>query len=249
MAEQQKKKKRNVSDYAGIASILSFCMPVLLMIFMGTGEYISRLAGHQGIYEYIGHGLVLLSILFLVIWFIAVPFSFVAGVIGLIKNSRKKEENQGHFNPGWGIFTGVFYIIFMAIAIPSWLDFGARAKQTEAKQNLDAIYAAYQQYHSDHHTYPSAASIQKGDTVVDCFKVVGWQPKLQYIRYNYNCMNSEIYYPATQDSSCPPGIVTSADQISFTIAACGNLDNDATVDVWTIDDAKHLRNVVDDVKK
>ena len=52
----------------------------------------------------------------------------------------------------------------------------------------------------------------------------------------------------TIDHPCHPGIVTSATKDSFTVAACGNTDNDETIDVWTIDDANHLRNVVDDVK-
>ena len=250
MAEQQKKKKRNVSDYAGIASILSFCMPVLWMIFMETGEYISRLAGHQGIFEYIGNGLVLLSILFLVIWIIAVPFSFVAGIIGLIKYSGKKAENQGHFSPWWGIFTGGLFALLIGLAIPNYLEFPARAKQSEAKENLRAIYTAYQSYFSDYHTYPSLPSIQIGNTTANCFSIVGWAPKGQ-IRYNYNCMNNEIFRPEDyhQEYPCPEGIMTSANQNSFTVAACGNVDNVSTVDVWTINDVKKLKNVIDDVRK
>lgn len=140
-------------------------------------------------------------------------------------------------------------LIFAAITIPNFLRFCARAKQSEAKQNLGAIYSAYQQYHSDHHTYPSAPEIQVGNTVYNCFSVAGWAPKGQ-IRYNYNCMNTEVFSPSSSylSISCP-GITTHADRNSFTIAACGNVDNDATIDVWTINDKKRLKNVIDDVRR
>ena len=123
-----------------------------------------------------------------------------------------------------------------------------RHRQYEARQNLGAIYTAYFSYHFDNNTYPSAPFIFVKGVKYNCLAVSDWEPK-GTIRYNYNCMNTEAFSPAVNDSPCPPGIVTSATRDSFTIAACGNIDNDATVDVWTIDDAKHLRNVVDDVKR
>jgi len=146
------------------------------------------------------------------------------------------------------IVVGGICFILAAIAIPNFLRFCARAKQSEAKQNLGAIYSAYQSYNSDHHTYPSAPSIQTGATVLNCFAIAGWEPKGQ-IRYNYNCMNIEAFSPATNDSPCPPGIFTTAAKDSFTVATCGNVDNDTTVDVWTINDSKKLKNVIDDVRK
>jgi len=62
-------------------------------------------------------------------------------------------------------------------------------------------------------------------------------------------MNTEAFSPVQNDFYCPPGIISTATKDSFTVAACGNVDADTTTDVWTIDDAKHLRNVIDDVKK
>jgi Tfp pilus assembly protein PilE len=145
------------------------------------------------------------------------------------------------------LFFAAIIFIVAAIAIPNFNRYAARVDPREGKKNLRAIYSAYVSYHSDYNTYPSSPSIQVGDRAYNCFAVSGWEPKGQ-IRYNYNCMNTEAFSPATNDSSCPPGIVTTATKDSFTIAACGNVDNDMTVDVWTIDDAKHLRNVVGDVK-
>ena len=133
------------------------------------------------------------------------------------------------------------------LSIPNFLRYSGRSKNSEAKQNLGAIFTAYTSYHSDYNTYPSASFITLQGKDFNCLEAADWEPK-GTIRYNYNCMNIEAFSPPTNDSPCPPGIVTSATKDSFTVAACGNVDNDTTVDVWTIDDAKHLRNVVDDVK-
>ena len=137
----------------------------------------------------------------------------------------------------------------LAIAIPNYLRFTARAKQSEAKLNLLAIYSAYQSYHNSFHSYPSSPYIQKGDSVYNCFTITTWMPKEEEYsrRSNYYCMNTEFFSPSSMDNPCPKDIVITATKDSFTIAACGNVDNDTTVDVWTIDDAKHLRNVMDDV--
>ena len=48
-------------------------------------------------------------------------------------------------------------------------------------------------------------------------------------------MNSAVLCLKTEDSS------------SFTATAKGNLDDDTTLDVWTIDQNKNLQNVMNDI--
>lgn len=144
----------------------------------------------------------------------------------------------------------VIAFIIIAIALPNFFRYSARYPgQIGAKRNLAAIYTAYQAYHSDYNTYPSSPSIQIGKKVYNCLSVAGWKPKgRKRYRYSYHCMNTKVFSAKANGFDCPPEIVTSATKDSYTIAACGNADNDATIDVLTIDDAKHLRYVVDDVK-
>jgi len=137
--------------------------------------------------------------------------------------------------------------ILAAIAIPNFLRFQARAKQSEAKQNLGAIFTAYTSYFSDNNTFPGAASITVGGSSFNCLAVADWEPK-GTIRYNYNCMVTEAFSPATNDSSCVTVVYTAGTQTDFTVGACGNVDNDSTVDEWSIDTNKKLKNVIDDVK-
>ena len=176
---------------------------------------------------------------------LAMVFSFLAGIIGLISSIKKKANLKSYLKSSLGII--MLIPVVMAFAIPMLYRSATRAKQGEAKWYLEEIYNDYSAYHRKHHTYPIAPSIQVGDTVLDCFQIVGWKPRGN-IRYNYNCMNIEAFSPAVNDSPCPPGIVTAATKDSFTVAACGNIDNDTTVDVWTINDSKKLKNVIDDVK-
>jgi len=148
-----------------------------------------------------------------------------------------------------------FLVLLVAVgSIPEFLHYKAQAKQTEAKSNLGAIYVAYQAYYDDHHTFPTAPLIRQGNTAYNCLKAVGWEPNPRNIRYTYVCMGKAAFWPGWDQGQpapkepCPPGIITGATRDSFTIAACGDIDNDGFMDVWTFDDAKHLKNVMDDVR-
>jgi hypothetical protein len=139
----------------------------------------------------------------------------------------------------------------LIIIVPNLLRFDARAKQTEAKQNLCEIYTAYQNYHSQYHTYPTSPSIKVGNNIYNCLNIAEWEPRRQ-LRYTYICNGKPAYWPGWDNNMAPMNCGYSssarADKNSFTITACGNIDWDATQDEWTIDDAGHLRNVIDDVR-
>lgn len=167
-------------------------------------------------------------------------------------NSNGSVPNQKQSKSSWlinGIIIFFFVGILVAIAIPNFLRFSARETQSEAKQNLGAIFTAYTAYFSDNNTFPSAPFITIKGNTFNCLNIADWEPKGQ-IRYNYNCMGSEAFSPGryAHNYPCPPEIVTRADKNSFTVAACGNIDNDATLDVWTINNAKQLINVINDKK-
>jgi type IV pilus assembly protein PilA len=137
--------------------------------------------------------------------------------------------------------------ILAAIAIPNFLRFQARAKQSEAKQNLGAIFTAYTAYFSNNNTFPGAVMFIVGGGTFNCLSVADWEPK-GAIRYNYNCMTAPVFLPANNNADCDPPVITNATDIDFTVAACGNIDSDSTVDEWTVDNEKVIKNVQDDVK-
>jgi type IV pilus assembly protein PilA len=153
-----------------------------------------------------------------------------------------------------GIFRSIVAVLItlslFALSIPNFLKFSARAKQSEAKQNLLAIYKAYQTYHSSHGTYPREPSIKIGDETFNCISATGWAPPGP-LRYTYECMGTPAYWPGyyagKTPGSCLPPIATKATKDSFTVAACANIDNDPFIDEWTINDKGELINAMDDV--
>ena len=104
--------------------------------------------------------------------------------------------------------------ILAAIAIPNFMRYQAKAKQSEAKANLGSIYTSETTYRAENDTY--ADSVTKLD-----WAVAGTA------RYSYS--------------------ITAATTTTFTAQATANIDSDATVDTWTIDQDKALTNTINDV--
>src|SRR4030042_6656257 len=79
--------------------------------------------------------------------------------------------------------------ILAAIAIPNFLKFQAKAKQSEAKTNLGAVYVAMLSYFSNANTYANT----------ECFDRINWEPAGQS-RYTYQCGSDGISTPRGQRS-------------------------------------------------
>ena len=137
-------------------------------------------------------------------------------------------------------------VICLAIVFTTNFDRGHFHCQSEAKQNLAAIWTAYTSYYSDYGTFPRAPYIVKNGKTYNCLSIADWEPKKNF-RYSYKCMGTVVYSPRRGGVDCEEAI-TGASQNDFTVAACANIDRDSTVDEWTIDTAKKLKNIVDDVK-
>ncbi|RKH43836.1 prepilin-type N-terminal cleavage/methylation domain-containing protein [Corallococcus sicarius] len=138
--------------------------------------------------------------------------------------------------------------ILAAIAIPNFIRFQAKSKQSEAKTNLKAIFTAQKSYFGEKDKYSSD------------FTVIGFDPEPAN-RYSYGLVAgcSEIAASNArtnankgcigQDSAKFPTAPTAANAISslgvqpsaaacpscfFSANAIGNVDNDAAGDVWGI---------------
>jgi len=137
--------------------------------------------------------------------------------------------------------------ILAAMAIPDYLNFNTRVKQSEAKANLAGIFTAQLSYFTEFGTY------------TDDFNALGWQPQT-VIRYFYDLGGSSICTPGAGErcwggggdpvtyapqNNAPPG----ATQTTFTAVAFSNLDSDDFIDTWQINDDKTLLNTQDDSKR
>jgi len=151
--------------------------------------------------------------------------------------------------------------ILAAIAVPNFQRFTAKSKQSEAKSNLSALYSAERAFQAEWQVYDSI------------FQVIGYAPvgTLKYQHgfgtpyhappSGYNAVNagdsstanycSQGGTPAAPTNGClvsivpvPPGnVVGTAAPTTFSAQARGDIDGDATVDVWTINQLKTLVNV------
>jgi type IV pilus assembly protein PilA len=130
--------------------------------------------------------------------------------------------------------------ILAAIAIPNFMRYQARARQSEARINLGGIGTSAEAWRADSSTYVATA-VQ-----------LAWAP-LGTTRYGYS-YNALLVSPSTSpESLCTlatrntPGASPAATAAAFTAVATGEIDNDATCDVWTYNELRALPNTTNDV--
>jgi type IV pilus assembly protein PilA len=134
--------------------------------------------------------------------------------------------------------------ILAAIAIPNFMKFQARARQSEAKSNLKGLFTATKSM------YAEGSSL--------ACNWCGWAPELNY-RYSYFFANAQPprvgkFGGAEADcagdkwaASAKGDDNDAAKTGSFSATAVGNIDNDARMDCWVMNDANSLVNAQNDV--
>ena len=125
--------------------------------------------------------------------------------------------------------------ILASLAIPNFLKFQARARQSEAKANLKGIYTATQSYFVEYGTYICGTC--------------GFAPQPRN-RYTYNFDGTATFVTDTNTNvaACNTGVATAAQsQTAFKSTAAGQIDSDATCDCWSITNTNVLNNDVNDV--
>src|SRR6266581_2113609 len=139
--------------------------------------------------------------------------------------------------------------ILAAIAIPNFMTYQAKARQSEAKVNLGGIFTTATSYFAENNTF----SVLTGDTL-------GYKPAgtSKYNLYYGGTANANTITPAFRSVGVPcdaqapsatpvPAGSTSTSTTGFTAAAIGNIDNDSTCDEWEINDVRNLTNGRNDV--
>ena len=169
---------------------------------------------------------------------LCICLSSVAGIIlGIVSLVRIGKEPQ---LPGRGqaiaaIVVGVGIIPFQlgvlaAIAIPNFIRFQARSKQVECKVALRTLWRDQQAYRAAHGAYASHFADLR-------FRVPAGN------RYAYLLSESDVVPvdPRYQTDFDPVdavrsyGVGVKGDE--FLAACVGNIDNDPTLDVWTVSSA------------
>jgi type IV pilus assembly protein PilA len=126
--------------------------------------------------------------------------------------------------------------ILAAIAIPNFLRFQAKSKQSEAKTNLSGIFTAETSYFAEQNAFADLG-------------VISWAPIGTAVRYAYALSaatsmgdNNALNVAAAQAL----GVIDNT-TYKFVAGAAGNVDTDITIDTWTMNETRTLTNVNDDV--
>ncbi len=113
--------------------------------------------------------------------------------------------------------------ILAALAIPRFMAATTKSKQSEAKQILKQIYTMEHAYRQENNTYLT------GDA------------SPQVANGSFPVLGVEIMSSARYSYALAQAVNT------FTCTATANLDDDAAIDTWTIDEAGDLQNTINDV--
>jgi type IV pilus assembly protein PilA len=132
--------------------------------------------------------------------------------------------------------------IMAAIAIPNFMKFEARSKQSEVKANLKSAFTAQRVY------------LAEKDRWGRTFEEIGFAPEPGR-RYTY-CMGKQCLPCDKADCKVAPGLspcqgltsVGKGPKEGFSICAYGNLDSDDTWDVWVIDQQGEPENLSNDLE-
>jgi type IV pilus assembly protein PilA len=154
--------------------------------------------------------------------------------------------------------------ILAAIAVPNFQRFTAKSKQSEVKGNLSAVYSANRAFAAEWQTFTSI------------FETMGYLPNGNFrYEHGFSGANFPAAFPtgytgpaagsintaafcaapppgvtcAVNQSPIPPGAVATPAMTSttFTAQGQGDIDGDAGIDTWRIDQAKNITNTVDDL--
>jgi type IV pilus assembly protein PilA len=133
--------------------------------------------------------------------------------------------------------------ILAAVAIPNFMRYQAKARQSEAKLALGDIWLRAQLYSQVNNGSFAVAN------VAELEYVVAGTPRYSYW-YSVGGTPTAILGGSTAVSPCdvnsaPAGVLVSAG--AFTAGARGNIDSDSICDDWIINDLRKISNTLDDV--
>jgi type IV pilus assembly protein PilA len=136
--------------------------------------------------------------------------------------------------------------ILAAIAIPNFLRYQAKSRQSEAKTNLGAIFVAETAYLGENSRYGSFSEIGyalAGNTNRYTYRspaILGATASSNTVGVDQVPCGAPVGCTVQNDSA--PAVTnnasTVAGSVGFTASAVASIDNDATVDGWSVNDIK-----------
>lgn len=133
-----------------------------------------------------------------------------------------------------------------AIAVPNFIKFQSRAKQSEAKANLRAAYTAEMMFFTSGNKYSESPfevgfSPEHGNRYLYAFSTEGELGKAGAVAKEHTGVFADNgRFPEIDNDALEKGVPQSVwdecgvQDDAITIVAAGNIDTDSTVDVWSV---------------
>ena len=156
--------------------------------------------------------------------------------------------------------------ILAAIAVPNFQRFTAKSKQSEAKSNLSALYSAERAFQAEWQTFAASFNVvgyaptgtlrYNHGFAADFATAAGAGLPLNYTGPPSNATFNSTPHCAIVTNGCavnqipvaPGGVAgTAMAAPTFLAQARGDVDGDATIDIWTMSEMKALLNPTSDL--
>lgn len=145
--------------------------------------------------------------------------------------------------------------ILVAIAAPNFARYQSKARQTEAKIALAAVYGGEKSFYSEYSAYiGSFDAIGYAPEGNKRFYSVGWAGANTGTVAGYSGLSStssyaRVNYPSSwttcsTDTTGLPAAHSTADSQVFTVGARGQIRDSVNCDYWTINELKVISNAV-----
>jgi type IV pilus assembly protein PilA len=136
--------------------------------------------------------------------------------------------------------------ILAAIAIPNFLRYQAKSRQSEAKTNLGAVFVAETAYFSENSRYGSFSEIGyalAGTTNRYSYRspaIGGNGPSANAVGIDQIPCGAPVACTVSTDASpaVPNNSSTAVGAVGFTASAAASIDSDPTIDGWSVNDIK-----------
>lgn len=134
----------------------------------------------------------------------------------------------------------VAIMAFLAmIAVPNFNRFLAKAKRAEAYMNLSAIYAAEKAYFAEHGKYSDVLFGEGG---------IGWKPEGNfYYTYGFTGAEGRNNFVGKLKTATSSLQSSRAHGAGFVAIAAGDIDNDGSPDILTVDENNNIVIMQDDL--
>jgi type IV pilus assembly protein PilA len=186
------------------------------------------------------------------------------------EKSRRSDLTCLFWVLGFFVFLGVGLLVALfAVAYENSRTFHCKSRQSEAKTHLSGIFTAERAFFGEYDSYSTDLVSVNWMPDGTPFYLYGFaaastdhEAELRAVIPGYDPNRASTDHPAVIGTQPPlystarmasQGLTRAllpADATltasSFTAAAVGNIDGDATLDIWTMNEEKHLTNVLND---